>query len=162
MRYPTPVFRGTVLSPIPTPSGGAPNGAPEHGRPRSASEPALPDPEVAEKATRRRFTAGYKARIVQEADRCTEPGQIGALLRREGLYSSHLVDWRRQRDEGALAQLAPKKRGRKPKYDPQAVTIAKLQRENERLAERLRKAELIITAQKKIAALLGETLPVVE
>ncbi|MBU6429816.1 MAG: transposase [Cyanobacteria bacterium REEB65] len=99
---------------------------------------------------------------MQEADRCTEPGQIGALLRREGLYSSHLVDWRRQRDEGGLAQLAPKKRGRKPKHDPRAVELAKLQRENERLAERLRKAELIIAAQKKIAALLGETLPEVE
>ena len=117
-----------------------------------------PDPEVAEKATRRRFTAEYKARILRAADACAEPGQVGALLRREGLYSSHLAKWRRQRDAAGLASLEPQKRGRKPTRDPQAETITKLQRENERLAERLRKAELIIAAQKKIAAILGETL----
>ena len=126
------------------------------------SRAGVPDPEVSSRSGRRRFSAAYKADIVRKADACKESGEIGALLRREGLYSSHLVDWRRQRDEGGLAQLAPKKRGRKPKHDPQAVEIAKLQRENERLAERLRKAELIIAAQKKIAALLGETLPEVD
>lgn len=120
------------------------------------------DPEVPEKATRRRFTAEYKARIVREADACTEPGEIGALLRREGLYSSSLVEWRRLRDEGGLTGLAPHKRGRKLKHDPQEVENAKLRRENERLAERLRKAELIIAAQKKIAEILGETLPEVD
>ena len=77
----------------------------------------LPDPAVSEKPVRRRFTAEYKIRMLREADRCTQPGQLGALLRREGLYSSHLTTWRHQRDAGALAGLAPKRRGRKPTAD---------------------------------------------
>jgi transposase-like protein len=111
---------------------------------------------VPETKTRRRFTAAYKLRIVQEADQCDQPGAIGALLRREGLYSSHLTSWRRQRDQGALQGLNPKKRGRKAKPDdPSAKRISKLERENQRLKNQLRKAEIIIEAQKKISEILG-------
>jgi transposase-like protein len=111
---------------------------------------------VPEKKTRRRFTAAYKLRIVQEADQCDQPGAIGALLRREGLYSSHLTTWRRLRDQGALEGLNPKKRGRKAKPDdPSAKRISKLERENQRLKNQLRKAEIIIEAQKKISEILG-------
>jgi transposase len=112
-----------------------------------------PDPEVVAKAERRRFTAEYKLRVLAEADTCTKPGQIGALLRREGLYRSHLDKWRKQRREGTLQALSPQKRG--PKVDLQAAEIARLRRENERLLARLRRAETIIDVQKKVAALLG-------
>jgi transposase len=112
-----------------------------------------PDPEVVAKAARRRFTAEYKLRVLAEADTCTKPGQIGALLRREGLYRSHLDKWRKQRREGTLQALAPQQRG--PKVDPLATENAGLRRENERLQERLRRAETIIDVQKKVAALLG-------
>jgi transposase len=109
-----------------------------------------PNPEVPEKAIRRRFTAAYKLQILEEADRCKEAGALGELLRREGLYSSHLTTWRRQRDAGALSGLEPKRRGRKPKTkDPSVQEAERLRRENQRLAERLRQAELIIEAQKK-------------
>jgi transposase len=114
---------------------------------------ALPDPEVRPKAKRRQFSAEYKRRILEEADACTEHGQLGALLRREGLYSSHLTSWRRQRDRMVLEGLAPKKRG--PKPDPLAVENASLQREIERLEARLQRAETIIAFQKKLAQLLG-------
>jgi transposase-like protein len=115
-----------------------------------------PDPEVPEKIPRRRFSAGYKLRVLEQADRCTQPGEIGALLRREGLYSSHLTTWRRQREEGLLRGLAPKKRGRKKKLaDPSAGRIAQLEQENRRLKHRLRQAEIIIDAQKKISEILG-------
>lgn len=117
---------------------------------------SIPDPEVRPKANHRRFTAEYKKRILDEVDACTRPGEIGALLRREGLYSSLLSKWRQQRAEGTLAALAPQRRG--PKPDPQADEIARLRRENERLQERLSKAETIIEVQKKVSQLLG--LPV--
>ena len=108
------------------------------------------EPEVPEKARRRRFEAAYKLRILEEADRSTGPGEVGELLRREGLYSSHLTTWRRQRDEGPLVGLEPKRRGRRAKRkDPQAQELAKLRRENQRLTERLRQAEMIIDVQKK-------------
>jgi transposase-like protein len=111
---------------------------------------------VPEKKTRRRFTAAYKLRILEEADQCNQPGGIGALLRREGLYSSNLTAWRRQRDQGALQGLNPKKRGRKAiPEDPSAERISKLERENQRLKNQLRKAEIIIEAQKKISEILG-------
>jgi transposase-like protein len=114
------------------------------------------DPAVPEKPVRRRFTAEYKLGVLREADRCDEPGQLGALLRREGLYSSHLSTWRRQRDAGTLAALAPKRRGRKPKRsDPLAEQNQRLQRENQRLREKLRQAETIITVQKKLSEALG-------
>lgn len=118
-------------------------------------ERKMPDPEVSAKAKRRSFTAEYKRRILEEADGCTEPGEIGALLRREGLYSSHLAKWRRQREAGGLDGLKPKKRGRKK--DEEAAEIAQLRRENERLRKQLEQAELIIAAQKKLAQAL-ETL----
>jgi transposase-like protein len=91
--------------------------------------------------------------VLAEADACTQRGEIGALLRREGLYRSHLDKWREQRRAGALQALAPQKRGRKP--DPQAAEIARLRRENERLQQRLQRAETIIEVQKKLSALLG-------
>ena len=121
------------------------------------------EPEVPEKAQRRRFEAAYKLRIVEAADRLTEPGEVGELLRRERPYSSHLTNWRWQRDEGSLAGLEPKRRGRKAKRrgrkakrkDPQAQELAKLRRENQRLALRLRQAETIIDVPKKVSAMLG-------
>ena len=116
-----------------------------------------PDPEVVPKAKRRRFNTEYKLRILAEADNRTERGEIGALLRREGLYSSHLTDWRKQRERGDLDGRRSRKRGRKP--DPQAVEITRLQRENEQLRSRLERAEHIIDVQKKLAHLLG-TMPV--
>ena len=114
----------------------------------------LPDPEVVPKAKRRQFTAKYKLRVLEEADRCTERGQIGELLRREGLYSSHLSKWRQQRARGQLQGLAPKKRGRKSQ-DPSVAELARLRRENERLRVQLEQAEIIIDVQKKLAQLLG-------
>ncbi len=113
-------------------------------------------PEVAEKAKRRRFEAAYKLRVLDEADRCTKPGPLGELLRREGLYSSYLTTWRKQRDEGALESLGPKKRGRKPqRKDSVALENERLRRENQRLAERLRQTEMIIEVQKKVSEMLG-------
>lgn len=112
-----------------------------------------PDPEVAEKPVRRKFTADYKLRILREADAC-EPGGVGALLRREGLYSSHLTDWRRQRELGELSGLQPKKRGRRGRDAVQARVDA-LERENRQLRDRLERAELIIDVQKKVSGLLG-------
>ena len=114
----------------------------------------IPDPEVLPKAKRRTFSAEYKRRILEEADNCTELGQIGALLRREGLYSSHLTTWRRQRDRGLIQALSPKKRGRKRK-DELEREVARLQRENERLRANLEQAEMIIDVQKKLSRLLG-------
>ena len=113
----------------------------------------VPDPEVVPRAKRRRFTAKYKLQILEEVDQCDQPGQIGALLRREGLYSSHLTSWRRQRAAGQLQGLRPKKRGRKP--NPQAAELAQLRRENERLKARLEQAETIIEVQKKLSQMLG-------
>jgi len=108
-----------------------------------------PDPEVTARHARRRFTTKYKLEIIRKADACTQPGEIGALLRKEGLYSSHLVAWRRGRAEG----LTPKKRGRKAvPVDPR---VRKLEQENRRLERRLQKAEAIIEFQKKVHELLG-------
>ena len=113
---------------------------------QSADVARTPDPEVVPKAERRRFTAEYKLRILTEADACTQRGEIGALLRREGLYRSHLDKWREQRQAGALQALTPQKRGRKP--DSQAAEIVRLRRENGRLQQRLQRAETIIEVQK--------------
>jgi transposase len=138
-----------------TEGGRSPTGVPPT---TPAAAAGVPEPAVPEKPVRRRFTAEYKIRILHEADRCTQPGQLGALLRREGLYSSHLNTWRRQRDAGALAGLAPKRRGRKPKADdPVLAENQRLRRENQRLAEKLRQAEAIIEVQKKLSELLGAT-----
>jgi transposase-like protein len=119
---------------------------------KSTKPEAGNSPEVNEKATRRRFTADYKARILKEADRCIEPGQIGELLRREGLYSSQLGVWRRQRKKG----LTPKRRGRKPNPNKkEQQELERLRRENKRLTERLRQAETIIDVQKKVCEIMG-------
>ena len=117
-----------------------------------------PEPEVVPKAARRTFSAAYKLRIVEEADQCVERGQIGALLRREGLYSSQLATWRRLRDAGGLQALKQKKCGRKASQDAHEVEIAALRRGNERLQKKLEQAELIIGAQKKLAEALEQTL----
>ena len=114
------------------------------------------DPEVPEKKPRRNFTAKYKLEILDKADRCTHPGQMGALLRREGLYSSNLTNWRKQRDKGLLDAMSPKKRGRKKaEKNPLAREVARLQRDNERLQKKLKQAEIIIDVQKKISQILG-------
>ena len=118
---------------------------------------AMSETEVVEKAKRRQYSAEYKQRILREAETSRATGEIGALLRREGLYSSHLTTWRRQCERGELEGLSPQKRG--PKADPQAIELGKLKRENERLRERLRKAELIIEVQKKVSQILGVALP---
>ncbi len=114
-----------------------------------------PDPEVPEKRPRRKFTAKYKLRILQEAENCTEPGEVGALLRREGLYSSNLTAWRKQKDQGILQGMKPKKRGRKTKEkNPLVQKVAELERANRKLQNRLKKAEIIIDVQKKISQIL--------
>lgn len=115
--------------------------------------PARVDPEVKSKPERRQFSAEYKRRILEEADACTEAGQIGALLRREGLYSSNLTHWRQQRADGTLKALTPKKRG--PKPDPLADENDALRRRVERLEAELKRAETIIEVQKKLCELLG-------
>jgi len=124
-----------------------------------AEEPVMmsaPDPEVPEKKARRKFTAKYKLQILQEADTCTEPGQLGAFLRSKGLYSSHLATWRRQKEEGVLVALSPKKRGRKEKEkNPLAPRVTELERETEGLKRKLKRAETIIEFQKKISEILG-------
>ena len=115
-----------------------------------------PDPEVTERAARRRFTAEYKLRVLRQADACAGTGELGALLRREGLYSSHLTTWRRQRERGSLAALSPQKRGRPGgPPSPLARRVAELERENARLTRRLKQAETIIAVQKKVSEILG-------
>ena len=135
-----PERRGDERSEAPR-SGGSPTGEREDGA-------VPPDPEVPARHARRRFTTHYKLEILRKADACTRPGQLGALLRKEGLYSSLLVTWRRQREEG----LTPKKRGRKVKpVDPQ---LKKLEQENRQLTRRLQKAEALLAFQKKVSELL--------
>ena len=124
------------------------------GRPKAQNH-GTPNPEVKEKPVRRRFSAEYKRRILDEADACAEPGEIGALLRREGLYSSHLFSWRRRRDKVLSEGLAAKKRGRKPVKNPRDECLTRLERENARLKGRLQEAKLIIEIQKKTSELLG-------
>jgi len=126
----------------------------------SATEMALaaPEVEVVAKATRRRFTVEYKRKIVREADGCKTPGAVGALLRREGLYSSNLTAWRAARDRGELAG-GPKKRGPMPQVaDPRDKKIAELERETGRWRKRAERAEALVEVQKKVAALLGTPL----
>jgi transposase len=119
-----------------------------------------PDPEVVPQGRRRMFSAKYKLSILEKAEACTGPGDLGALLRREGLYSSNLRTWRRQRDQGSLQGLAPRRRGPPPDPNRELLTrVAKLENENRRLAEKLEKAELIIEVQKKVARLLGTEQP---
>ena len=127
-------------------SGGSPTGA------RDVA-PGPPDPEVPATPTRRRFSADYRLRILKEADACKKTGELGALLRREGLYSSHLITWRQQRDRGALVGMRATKRGPQPRpVDPR---VKQLEAENRRLQRKLQRAETIITLQKKVAEILG-------
>ena len=116
-----------------------------------------PDPEVSQHAKRRRFSAEYKLNVLCQADAAgSEPGGIAALLRREGLYASHLTVWRRQRSKGSLQALKPKTRGRKPApKNPLTAEVERLQKENQRLTHRLKKAEIIIDVQKKVSEMLG-------
>ena len=123
-----------------------------------ASQPGTlsANPEVVAKATRRRFAVDYKLKILDQADRCQDTGQLGALLRREGLYHSNLQLWRRQREQGILSGLTPRKRGRKPNPQSQLVEeIEQLKRQNQRLSKRLGQAEIIIEFQKKLSEALG-------
>ncbi len=126
----------------------APSGAPD------------PDPEVPAKVQRRRFTAAYRLRIVRQADACKKLGEVGALLRREGLYASHLTTWRRQREQGELVAGRARQRGPVPKpLDPR---VKQLEGENRRLQRKLHRAETIITLQKKVAEILGIPLKPLE
>lgn len=143
-----PERRGDERSEAPR-SGGSSTG-------ERAVAPGPPDVEVPARHVRRRFTTAYKLEILRKADACQQPGELGALLRREGLYSSHLVTWRRQREHGLL----PKKRGRKPtSSDPRVKKLerekAALETANRRLERRLQRADTIIAFQKKVAELLG-------
>ncbi len=128
----------------------------------SGREGPIPDPEVPAHPTRRRFSAAYKARVVEEADGCTESGAVGALLRREGLYSSQLSAWRKLYHGGALQALRDDKRGRKATKHPLEDENARLRKHNERLCGRLEQAEAIIEIQKKVTAMLGIPLNSVE
>ena len=136
------------------PGGGATSAAAE------APKSARPDPEVLPQAKRRRYSAKYKLDILNRTDALADTGRVGALLRREGLYYTHLTTWRRQREEGTLTGLAPKKRGPKPDPDRELRRRnIQLEKENRRLADRLEKAELIIDVQKKISRILGIEQP---
>lgn len=116
--------------------------------------------EVLARPERRRFSVEYKRRIVREADQCRKPGEIGALLRREGLYSSQLSAWRAARDRGELGGQGSRRRGPKGKQpDPSAKRIAELERENRRLRKRAERAEALVEVQKKLSELLGVELP---
>jgi transposase len=114
---------------------------------------AMPKTEVVSKPRRKQFSVAERQRILREADACQGSGEIGAFLRREGIYSSYLTTWRKQKERGELDGLSPQKRG--PKTDPQAIELAKLRRENERLQKKLQQAELIIDIQKKVSQILG-------
>jgi len=120
----------------------------------------IPEVEVLEKAARRRFSAEYKRKVIKEADACVRPGELGALLRREGLYSSHLSTWRAARERGEIAGLAPKKRGPAPKEkNPLAIKVAVLERESRRWQARAERAEALVELQKKVSEILGMPFP---
>ena len=145
-------------------SGGERSEARRNGRaPKSAAvDEEAPDPEVLEKPKRRRFSAAYKARIVQEVDVCTEMGQVGALLRREGVYSSQLSEWRKQYRAGGYTALAVSKRGRKQKKSAVELENERLRKQVSRLEQRVRQAEAIIDIQKKASEMLGIPLKALE
>lgn len=132
-------------------------------RPRPVPAAVSADPEVVPKAERRRFTTVYKLRIVEQAEACTGPGEVGALLRREGLYGSHLCKWRQLRDQGQLQEAAPNPRGRKPDPATPLYRRAKeLEQENLRLRQKLKHAEAIIAVQKKVSEILDISLGLTE
>lgn len=143
------------------------NGAGSHGAERAGGERGgvaagraalawAPDPELVERPKRRRYSAEYKLRVLREAEACTRPGEVGALLRREGLYTSHLTYWRKQRDAGALSALS-RPRGRKP-ADRRDVELGELRRRLERTEAELEKARKVIEVQGNVSALLGGLL----
>jgi transposase-like protein len=134
-----------------------------HNRNQSSNgQSATPPTEVKPKATRRRFTKEYKLKILKEADACKKPGELGALLRREGLWSSHLSTWRAARDRGELVGRGSRKRGPKATTkNPLEKRVRELERENARLLKRAKRAEGLVEVQKKVAELFGETLPTV-
>ena len=130
----------------------APGAGASHARP-------TPDPEVVATPKRRKFTAQYRLRILEEAESCTQPGEVGRLLRREGLYSSHLTEWRRARREGSLQGLTPSKRGRKPaERNPLSAKVHELEAKVARLEKELHTAHTILDVQGKVAGLLGFSL----
>ena len=127
--------------------------------PRAGRARPTPDPEVVAKPKRRQFTAEYRLRILEEADRCTQPGEVGRLLRREGLYSSHLTAWRKARRKGSLRELAAKKRGAKPaERNPLDAKVRALEAQVARLEHELHTAHTILDVQGKVAGLLGLNL----
>lgn len=140
-----------LKDPSPTSSGEA---APS-GEGAAAVAPARPDPEVPAKKRRRFMSVQYKLRVLAEADACTEQGQIGALLRREGLYSSSLSQWRKQREQGVLQETSRKRGPKSRKNDSEQKRIQELERENAKLREDLKKAETVIEFQKKVSDILG-------
>ena len=148
-----------TLKGLPAPALGVEERSDEAPSAGASAPPACPDPEVVAKPKRRRFTAEYRLRILEEADRCTEPGEVGRLLRREGLYSSHLTAWRRARRNGALRGLTSKKRGAKPKArNPLEPKVRELEVKVARLEKELHKAHTILDVQEKVAGLLGFSL----
>ena len=148
-----------TLKGLPAPALGVEERSDEAPNAGASAPPARPDPEVVAKPKRRRFTAEYRLRILEEADRCTEPGEVGRLLRREGLYSSHLTSWRKARRNGALRGLTSKKRGAKPKArNPLEPKVRELEVKVARLEKELHKAHTILDVQEKVAGLLGFSL----
>lgn len=123
---------------------------------KSKGSRRIPDPEMKEKRPRKKFTTGYKLQILKEAETCSKPGELGALLRREGLYSSHITRWRREYDQGIQDGLGPKKRGRKENDQQDLLErIRQLESDNEKLRRQLKQAQIIVEAQKKISELMA-------
>jgi transposase-like protein len=148
-----------TLKGLPAPALGVEERSDEAPSAGASAPSARPDPEVVAKPKRRRFTAEYRLRILEEADGCTEPGEVGRLLRREGLYSSHLTSWRKARRNGALRGLTSKKRGAKPKArNPLEPKVRELEAKVARLEKELHKAHTILDVQEKVAGLLGFSL----
>ena len=148
-----------TLNGTPSPSLGVEERSDETPSEGGALRPVGPDPEVVAKPRRRQFTAQYRLRILEEAERCAEPGDVGRLLRREGLYSSHLTAWRRARREGSLQGLSSKKRGAKPaKRNPLDAKVRELEAKVARLEKDLATAHTILDVQGKVAGLLGFSL----
>lgn len=152
-------INSTIQAALPSESGGEQREA-QRTNGRAAARPAPPDPEVRRTPERRQFSADYKQRILAECERATAPGQVGAILRREGLFSFHLRDWRAAQKRAHTAALAPKRRGPQPSPSTAlADELKRVQRDNAQLQQRLKHARLIIELQKKVSELLGVTLP---
>lgn len=148
-----------TLNDVPSPALGVEERSDEAPRAAASTPPARPDPEVLAKPKRRQFTAQYRLRILEEADRCTQPGAVGRLLRREGLYSSHLAAWRKARRAGSLRGLTSKQRGAKPKQrNPLNSKVRELEAKVTRLEKELHQAHTILDVQGKVAGLLGINL----